>query len=123
LSNDLEEDSKFCIVNNIFVDVDADKLNDVLNSSRHTQVDEDDIDEINVEDCDGDEVIDEKRRQFLLICITWTCNGINYNVIFMDEIHFNVMTMMLIYYWMIKKYLFYYCDINRCYCVVCAAVN
>jgi hypothetical protein len=26
------------------------------------------------------------------------CNGINYNVIFMDEIHFNVMTMMLIYY-------------------------
>jgi hypothetical protein len=41
----------------------------------------------------------------------------------MDEIHFNVMTMMLIYYWMIRKYLFYYCDINRCYCVVCAAVN
>jgi hypothetical protein len=46
------------------------------------------------------------------------CNSINYNVIFMDEIHFNVMTMMLIYYWMTKKYLFYYCDVN-----VCEAMN
>jgi hypothetical protein len=28
--------------------------NDVLSYNRHTQVDEDDSDEINVEDCDGD---------------------------------------------------------------------
>jgi len=63
-SNNLEEDSKFCIVNNIFVDVDADELNDVLSSSGHTQIDEDDSDEINVEDCDGDESIDGKKDNF-----------------------------------------------------------
>jgi len=51
------------------------------------------------------------------------CNAINYNVIFIDEIHFNVMKMILIYYWMTMKYLFYYCDVNCCYYVVCAAVN
>ena len=51
------------------------------------------------------------------------CNAINYNVIFMDKIYFNVMTLILIYYWMIKKYLFYYCDVNWCYCAMCAAMN
>jgi len=68
-SNDLEENLNFCITNNIFVDVDVDaeKLNDVLSSNRHTQVDEDDdSDEINVEDCDGDEndSIDEEEDNF-----------------------------------------------------------
>jgi len=53
-SNDLEENSKFCIVENIFADVNTGELNDVLSSSGHTQVDEDDNDEINVEYCDGD---------------------------------------------------------------------
>jgi len=53
LSNDLEENSNFCFVENIFVDVDAKELNDVLSSNEHTQVDEDnDNDEINIEDCD-----------------------------------------------------------------------
>jgi hypothetical protein len=49
-----KKNSYFHINKNIFVDVDADELNDVLNSSRHTQVDEDDSNEINVENCDGD---------------------------------------------------------------------
>jgi len=64
-----------------------------------------------------------RRRQFWLICTKQICNVINYNVIFIDEIHFNVMIMMLIYYWMIRKYLFYYCDMNWCYCVLCATMN
>jgi hypothetical protein len=51
-SNDLEEKSNFYITDNIFVDVYAKDLNDVLTSNGQTQVDEDDdIDEINVEDC------------------------------------------------------------------------
>jgi hypothetical protein len=54
-SNDLEENSNFSIAKNIFVDVDTKELNNVLSSSRHTQVDENDNDEINVEDCNGDE--------------------------------------------------------------------
>jgi hypothetical protein len=53
-SNDLEENSNFCTAENIFADVNAGELNDVLSSSGHTQVDEDDNDEINVEYCDGD---------------------------------------------------------------------
>jgi hypothetical protein len=44
MSNDLEENLNFCITDNIFVDVDAEKLNVFLNSSKHTQVDEDDDD-------------------------------------------------------------------------------
>ena len=40
--NDLEENLNFSIANNIFVDVDTKELNN-------------DNDEINVEDCDGDE--------------------------------------------------------------------
>jgi hypothetical protein len=67
LSNDLEENLNFHIVENIFVDVgvgvDAEELNDILISSRHTKVNEDDNDEINIEDCDEDkdESIDEEE--------------------------------------------------------------
>ena len=56
LSNDLEENSNFRITVYVFVDVNAEELNDVLSSIRHTQVDEDDDNnEINIKDCDGDE--------------------------------------------------------------------
>jgi hypothetical protein len=44
-----------CVAENIFVDVETEELNDVLSSSRHAQVYEDNSNEINVEDCDGDE--------------------------------------------------------------------
>jgi hypothetical protein len=66
LSNDLEENSNFHIAENIFVDIDAKELNDVLNSDGHTQVDEDDSDEINIEDYDGDEdeLIDKEKGNF-----------------------------------------------------------
>jgi len=47
-SNDLEENSNFCFAENIFIDVDIKELNDILNSSWHTEVDEDDSDEINI---------------------------------------------------------------------------
>jgi hypothetical protein len=62
-SNNLEENSIFCITNNFFVSVDANELNDVLSSNGHIQVDkDDDNDKINIEDCneDEDESIDEK---------------------------------------------------------------
>jgi len=36
LSNDLEENSNSCIAENIFIDVDAEELNDFLSSSGHT---------------------------------------------------------------------------------------
>ena len=63
-SNELEENFNFSISENIFVDVDTKKLNNVLSSSRHTQVDENDNDEINVEDCDGydDDEIEEENN-------------------------------------------------------------
>jgi hypothetical protein len=66
LSNDLEENSNFHIAENIFVDIDAKELNDVLNSDGRTQVDEDDSDEINIEDYDGDEdeLIDKEKGNF-----------------------------------------------------------
>jgi hypothetical protein len=60
----LEENSNFHIIVNIFVDVDAKELNDVLSFDGHIQVDkDDDNEEINVEDCDGDEdePIDEEE--------------------------------------------------------------
>jgi hypothetical protein len=62
--NELEESSNFCITDNIFVNVDVEELNDVLSSSRYTQVNgDDDSDEINVKDCDGDkdDSIDEEK--------------------------------------------------------------
>jgi hypothetical protein len=65
-SNNLEKKSIFCITKNIFVDVDDEELNDVLSSSRHMQVDEDDNNEINAEDCDkdNDESIDKKEDNY-----------------------------------------------------------
>jgi len=50
---------------NIFLML-TEELNDVLSFSGHTQVDEDDNDEINVKDCDGDEdeSIDEEEHNF-----------------------------------------------------------
>jgi hypothetical protein len=55
-SNDLEGNSYFHITDNIFVDVDAKELNNVLSSNGYIQVNEDDYsDKINVEDCDRDE--------------------------------------------------------------------
>ena len=52
-------------------------MNDVLSSSEHTQVDEDDSDEINIQDCDGDKdgSIDEEYEKFWLIYTTWMCNA------------------------------------------------
>jgi hypothetical protein len=59
--NDLEENLNFHIADNIFVDVNAKELNDVLSSSRHTQVNKDD--DINIKDCDKNEngSIDEEE--------------------------------------------------------------
>jgi hypothetical protein len=49
----VEENSNFHITENTFVDVNIEKLNDILRSSGHTQVDkDDDRDEINIKDCD-----------------------------------------------------------------------
>jgi hypothetical protein len=42
-------------LNDVFIDVDTENLNDVSSSSEHTQVNEDDRDKINVQNCDGDE--------------------------------------------------------------------
>jgi hypothetical protein len=36
LSNDLKENSIFCVAENTLVDVDVDELNDALRTSRHT---------------------------------------------------------------------------------------
>jgi len=62
--NDLEETLNFRVVENTFVDIDIDvdveELYNILKTSRHTQVDEDDDnDEINIEDYneyDDDEI-------------------------------------------------------------------
>jgi hypothetical protein len=63
-SDDLEENLNFCITDNIFVNVDVEKLNDVLSFNRYTQVNRDNNnDEINVKNCDVDEddSIDEEK--------------------------------------------------------------
>jgi len=53
-SIDLEENLNFHIADNIFIDVNAEELNVVLNSSGQAQVDKnDDSSEINVEDYNG----------------------------------------------------------------------
>jgi hypothetical protein len=53
-SIDLKENSKFHVFDNIFFDVDTEKLNVVLRSSGQAQVDEDDdSNDINVEDYVG----------------------------------------------------------------------
>jgi regulator of replication initiation timing len=49
LSNYLEENSKFYIAENTFINVDIEELKDVLRTNKYTQVDEeDDRNEINV---------------------------------------------------------------------------
>jgi hypothetical protein len=49
LSNYLEENSKFCIAENTFINVDIEELKDILRTNKYTQVDEeDDRNEINV---------------------------------------------------------------------------
>jgi hypothetical protein len=40
-SNDLEENLNFYVTKNTLVDIDVEELNDVLRTSRHTEVDED----------------------------------------------------------------------------------
>jgi len=46
----------YCIAENIFVDVDIEELNDVLRTSKHKEVNEDDdSDKINIEDYDEDD--------------------------------------------------------------------
>jgi hypothetical protein len=58
----VEENSNFHITENTFVDVNIEKLNDILRSSGHTQVDkDDDRDEINIKDCD--EYDDDKIKK------------------------------------------------------------
>jgi len=57
-SNDLEEKSKFCIAENTLVNVDIGDLNGVLRTNGHIEVDgDDDSDEINVKDCNGDDLV------------------------------------------------------------------
>jgi hypothetical protein len=47
LSTDFEENLNFCVANDNFINVGADELNDILRTSRHTKIDEDDeIDEL-----------------------------------------------------------------------------
>jgi hypothetical protein len=65
-SIDLEENSNFCVVKNIFIDVDTEELNVLFRSNGYAQVNEDDdSDEINVEDCDrdDDESIEEEKEK------------------------------------------------------------
>ena len=62
-SINLEENSKFCIAENTFIDVDVKDLNDILRTNGHTWVNEDDDNnKINVENYDGDndDEIDEE---------------------------------------------------------------
>jgi len=66
-SNELQENSNFCIAKNIFVDVNVEELNDVWSSSGYTQVNEDDSDEINVEDCDEDRTSQLTKKKTILI--------------------------------------------------------
>jgi len=63
-SNNIEKNSNFHITETMFVNVDVEELNDVLSYNKHTQVDEDDSDEISIEDCNGvkDESIDEEEN-------------------------------------------------------------
>jgi hypothetical protein len=67
LSTNLQENSNFHVVENSFVHVDIEELNDVLRTNRHTQGDEDDdIDkhQFNEEDYDGhdDDKIGEEEE-------------------------------------------------------------
>ena len=89
LSNDLEENLNFQVIENTLVNVDVEEFNDILRTSRHTQVNkDDDNDGINVEDSDGVDKIEEEEEDNSDICITRMCN----------TIYYNVMTITLIYY-------------------------
>jgi hypothetical protein len=66
LSIDLEENLNFHVTNNTFVDIDANELNDILITNRHTKVDEDDdIDEhqFNIEDYGGHDDDENKEEE------------------------------------------------------------
>ena len=90
--------------------------------NEHLKIDEDDdIDEFNIEDCDGDDddgIKERKRRQFWISCKTWMCNEINFNVIFFFMFFYNDVDLLLhhketfIFLW------FYYFTQNWCYCVM-----
>jgi len=42
LSTNLEENANFCVAENIFIDVDVKVLSDILKTSGHTNINEDD---------------------------------------------------------------------------------
>ena len=51
----------FHVIENTLVNVDVEELNDILRTIEHKQIDkDDDNDDINVEDCDGDDKIKEE---------------------------------------------------------------
>jgi len=62
-SIDLEENLNFRVFDNSLVDVDTEKLNVILSSNEHAQVDEDD--DNNVKDCDGahDDSAEEEKEE------------------------------------------------------------
>jgi hypothetical protein len=63
LSNDLEENLNFHVIENTLVNVDVEEFNDILRTNRHAQVDkDDDNDGINIEDCDKDDKIKEEEE-------------------------------------------------------------
>jgi hypothetical protein len=64
-SIDLEENLNFHVFDDSLIDVDAEELNVVLSSSRQTNIDEDDDDDIHIEDCDeGDDYsIDDEEEK------------------------------------------------------------
>jgi hypothetical protein len=60
LSIDFEENLNFYVADDNFIDVGVDELNDILRTSRHTEVDEDDeIDDLQFSEEDDD--IDKKN--------------------------------------------------------------
>jgi len=65
-SNNFEENSNCHIAENIFIDINVEELNDILSYNKHAQVVEDDSNEIDVENCDGDEdeSMDEKEDNY-----------------------------------------------------------
>ena len=64
---DLKKNSNFLVIENIFIDIDVEKLNVVFSFSRYAQVNEDDDNhEINKKDCKeaDDESIEEEGDNF-----------------------------------------------------------
>jgi len=60
LSINFEENLNFYVVDDNFIDVGVDELNDILRTSRYTEVDEDDeIDDLQFNEDDDD--IDKKK--------------------------------------------------------------